>query len=225
MSLVIPIIDILRSTLQGLEDSGVGTVKQQILQSLEERFGDVEDSPLLLVATILDPRYKVKMFSSHEVCQKAKDEVLKLLDGNEQVEQCPLLREEIDEAAETQPVAVKEATIWEKMTERMKHSTSGGRGNCASSIEVALNLYCAEELIPLRGNGSDPFQYWHEKKILWPKLAQIATKYLSVPPGSVYLERLFSSAGLIDSPNRARLTSDHLEQLTVLKVNRKIWPW
>ena len=114
MSLVIPIIDILRSTLQGLEDSGVGTVKQQILQSLEERFGDVEDSPLLLVATILDPRYKVKIFSSHEVCQEAKDEVLKLLDGNEQVEQCPLLHEEIDEAAETQTVAVKEATIWEK---------------------------------------------------------------------------------------------------------------
>ena len=101
-----------------------------------------------------------------------------------------------------------------KMTERMKHST-----------EVALNLYCAEELIPLRGNGSDPFQYWHEKKILWPKLAQIATKYLSVPPGSVYLERLFSSAGLIDSSNRARLTIGHLEQLTVLKVNCKIWPW
>ena len=200
-------------------------VLEQLNNKSEERFGDVQDSPLLLVATILDPRYKVKMFSSHEVCQKAKDEVLKLLDGNEQVEQCPLLHEEIDEAAETQQVAIKEATIWDKMTERMKHSASGGRGNCASSIEVALNLYCAEELIPLRGNGSDPFQYWHEKKILWPKLAQIATKYLSVPPGSVYSERLFSSAGLIDSTNRARLTSDHLEQLTVLKVNRKIWPW
>lgn len=50
MSLVIPIIDVLKSTLEDLEDNGVGTVKQEILNSLDERFGDIEDSPLLLVA-------------------------------------------------------------------------------------------------------------------------------------------------------------------------------
>ena len=68
-------------------------------------------------------------------------------------------------------------------------------------MEVALNLYCAEEVIPLRGDGSDPFQYWQTKKALWPKLAKIASKYLSVPPGSVYSERLFSNAGLQIEPD------------------------
>jgi hypothetical protein len=66
---------------------GVGTVKQEILNSLDERFGDIEDSPLLLVATLLDPRYKDKMFSSSQVCQKAKDEVLNIDRANESLNQ------------------------------------------------------------------------------------------------------------------------------------------
>lgn len=203
-----------------MEDSGVGTVKGEVLQSLEERFGDVEDSPLLLVATILDPRYKDRMFSSADICQKAKDEVLKLF-----VESEPVVVRQEPEESETQPDAEKVTTIWEKMAERMKRKSVSVPSGSGSSMEVALNMYCSEEVIPLRGNGSDPFEYWHQKKSLWPKLAALAAKYLSVPPGSVYSERLFSSSGLIDCPNRARLTGDHLEQLTMLKVNAKLWPW
>jgi hypothetical protein len=219
---------VLRSTLEGLDDNGVGTIKQEILDSLDERFGNIEESPLLLVATLMDPRYKDKMFSSNEVCQKAKDEVLKIYCENES------LNTEVQnpEAPEVQPGKL---TIWDKMTERMKkrgrpgisynESNETDSDSGLRSMEVALNMYCAEEVIPLRGNGSDPFQYWQTKKSLWPKLAQIATKYLSVPPGSVYSERLFSNAGLIDTPTRSRLTGEHLEQLTQLKVNHKVWPW
>ena len=57
----------------------MGTIKQEILDSLDERFGNIEESPLLLVATLMDPRYKDKMFSSNEVCRKAKDEVEDIL--------------------------------------------------------------------------------------------------------------------------------------------------
>lgn len=175
MSVVIPIIDVLRSTLEDLEDNGVGTVKQEILNSLDERFGDIEDSPLLLVATLLDPRYKDKMFSSSEVCQKAKDEVLKIHRANQS------LNTEIDceepKPAQTQHEKRK-PTIWDKMAERMKkHGHPGisyesydeshgddeagsSRSNSIRSMEVNLSMYCAEEVIPLRGDGSDPFQYW-----------------------------------------------------------------
>lgn len=190
----------------------------------------MEDSPLLLVATLLDPRYKDKMFSSNDICQKAKDEVLKICCESESLN--PALQSSDEVAAQPQ---CEKLTIWDKMAERMKKNGRHGgnsiewcetdRDSNLRSMEVALNLYCAEEVIPLRGHGSDPFQYWQTKKALWPKLAKIASKYLSVPPGSVYSERLFSNAGLIDSPNRTRLTGEHLEQLTQLKVNHIIWPW
>ena len=66
-----------------------------------------------------------------------------------------------------------------------------------------LNLYCAEDAILLRGDGSDPFQYWQTKKVLWPKLAKMATKYLSIRIHQVQ----FTLNGCS-------------EQLTQLKVNR-----
>ena len=104
------------------------------------------------------------------------------------------------EEPELQP---EKLTIWDKMTERMRKRGHPGISYHESnetdsesglrSMEVALNMCCAEEIIPLRGNGSDPFQYLQTKKALWPKLAQIATKYLSAPTGSVYSERLFSN--------------------------------
>lgn len=170
-----------------MEDSGVGTVKGEVLQSLEERFGDVEDSPLLLVATILDPRYKDRMFSSADICQKAKDEVLKLVD---EIEPVVVQREETCES-ETQPDAEKVTTIWEKMTERMKRKSVSVPSGSGSSIEVALNMYCSEEVIPLRGNGSDLFEYWHKKKSLWPKLAALAAKYLSATRFSIFRKAIF----------------------------------
>ena len=171
MSLVIPIIDVLRSTFEDLDDNGVGTIKQEILDSLDERFGNVDDSPLLLVATLLDPICKDKMFSSNDICQKAKDEVLKIYCENESLN--PAAQSTAELAAQPQ---TEKLTIWDKMAERIKKHGRHGFNSIEScepdrdislrSMEVALNLYCAEEVIPLRGNGSDPFQYWQTKKAL-----------------------------------------------------------
>ena len=127
--MVIP-IDVLRSTLEDLDDNGVGTIKQEILDSLDERFGDVEDSPLLLVATLLDPRYKDKMFSSNDICQKAKDEVLKIYCENESLN--PSVQSSDEIAAQALP---EKLTIWDKMAERMKKHGQHGV-NCIERCET-----------------------------------------------------------------------------------------
>ena len=207
----------LRSTLENLDDNGVGVIKQEVLDSLNARFEDVENSPLLLVATLLDPRYKDKMFSSNDIRERARTEVLKLFRHDIIGESSDPEEEEPNQVDTPQD---EKLTIWDKMAKRMKRfrpeAESSGADSEAQvrSMEVTLNLYCAEDVIPLRGDGSDPFQYWQTKKVLWPKLAQMATKYLSVPPGSVYSERLFSSAGNVDSPARTRLSGEHSDQLT-----------
>jgi len=45
------------------DDSGIQTMKGEILKSLETRFDNIEESELLLVSTCLDPRFKDKFFS------------------------------------------------------------------------------------------------------------------------------------------------------------------
>ena len=40
------------------DDSGIKTMKTEMLNSLERKFDDVEESKQLLIATCLDPRFK-----------------------------------------------------------------------------------------------------------------------------------------------------------------------
>ena len=58
------------------EDHGVRTMKRKMLDSLNQRFADIEDIDLLALATQLDPRYNDKFFTSSSSRQYAKEMLL-----------------------------------------------------------------------------------------------------------------------------------------------------
>ena len=58
------------------EDHGVCTMKCKTLDSLNQRFADIEDIDFLALATLLDPKYKDKFFTSSSSCQYAKEMLL-----------------------------------------------------------------------------------------------------------------------------------------------------
>ena len=63
ISIVIPYIRVLTRTLEKNEnDSGVRTMKAELLKSLKTRFAGIEENKQLAVATMLDPRFKDKFF-------------------------------------------------------------------------------------------------------------------------------------------------------------------
>ena len=64
-----------------------------------------------------------------------------------------------------------------------------------------------------------PLTYWKEKKPLWPCLADLACKYLSIPPSSAASERLFSSAADVISQEQNRILPEKAEMLLFLKKN------
>ena len=61
-----------------------------------------------------------------------------------------------------------------------------------------------------------PLIYWKEKK---PCLADLACKYLSIPPSSAASERLFSSAADVISQEQNRILPEKAEMLLFLKKN------
>ena len=64
ISVLIPLVKIFQKALgKHDDDSGIQTMKTEMLTSLERRFDDIEESKLLLIATCLDPRFKDKVFS------------------------------------------------------------------------------------------------------------------------------------------------------------------
>ncbi|XP_065891705.1 zinc finger BED domain-containing protein 4-like [Dysidea avara] len=74
ISVIIPMVRVLRKTLeQSGEDRGVHSMKSAMLESLQKRFYDIEETDFLVLSTMLDPRYKDKFFSSTNSHESAKD--------------------------------------------------------------------------------------------------------------------------------------------------------
>ena len=77
VSIVIPYIRVLIRTLEkNDEDSGVRTMKSQILHSLRSRFAGVEERRELALATMIDPRFKDKFFSGNIIKATIKEWML-----------------------------------------------------------------------------------------------------------------------------------------------------
>lgn len=72
--------------------------------------------------------------------------------------------------------------------------------------------------IPIK---QDPKIYWRNED-KYPKLKMLAQKYLSYQMSSVASERLFSTAGLIQTDLRNRLSPNNLKTLCFLNKNLPI---
>ena len=74
VSLIIPFIRAFRRTLENHDnDRGIRTMKSEMLTSLNRRYGDVESNESLVLATLLDPRFKDKFFSGAHEKTNAKE--------------------------------------------------------------------------------------------------------------------------------------------------------
>ena len=64
-AIIIPITNTLKlALLTDEEDQGIMAMKRAMMKSLEDRYGKVEENPLCAIATVLDPRFKLRVFSS-----------------------------------------------------------------------------------------------------------------------------------------------------------------
>ena len=67
--------------------------------------------------------------------------------------------------------------------------------------------------------ADSPTNYWLANKDRFPVLSVLAKRYLSSPPTSVPIERVFSTAGDILTDKRSRLSPDNAEKLLIMKEN------
>ena len=92
-----------------------------------------------------------------------------------------------------------------------------------TQLELEMKKY---EALPKVTKDVDVLKWWYSHSQCWatelPIMYKIARHYLGVPVSSSGSERTFSTSGRIDTPQRRRLTPKHIEQLTVLKENRRV---
>ena len=186
ISVIIPLVRGLRKTLeQSDEDRGERSMKSHMLESLQKRFGGIDDTDFLVLSTMLDPRFNDKLFSSISFRESAK--VL------------------LHDVYEFQSDKISEGELKEPAAKRIATEDS------ASVNEV--EQYLAEPLIDLKiGN---PFEWWKQNSSRYPILSELARKYLSAPPTSVPSERLFSGVGQIYDDKRSCLKPEFVDLLLI----------
>lgn len=91
--------------------------------------------------------------------------------------------------------------------------TSRGTDDVGKEVDIFL-----KDPPPLL--DSSPAAWWKVNEGRFPRVADLARKYLDIPGTSVPAERVFSAAGLTVNRLRTRLTPDHVYILISVNKNR-----
>ena len=230
-ALIIPVVNSLIHFLENMtsdEDEGIRTMKGKMLLSIKTRFAAMETNKLYLLPTLLDPRFKIRVFSSQTAIIQARQCL---------IEECIVLQSSISEALvnDSSPAAKrrhldgmsdpefqKESSLWSSFDSMIQtgEETDAASSESYSSAEVNVEKYLKE---PNQPRESSPVTYWKEKMVLYPILGKLATKYLSIPAASVASERLFSAAKNIITDQRNCLDPNRAEMLLFIHKNLQLF--
>ena len=86
--------------------------------------------------------------------------------------------------------------------------------------KTEVDLYLSDET--RIDNNMNLLLYWDSNKSLYPNLARIAKRVLSIPATNTSVERLFSHSGNTITNRRTRLDADKVNNLLFIKRNMRI---
>lgn len=211
VSIVIPYIRVLIKTLEkNDEDSGVRTMKAQILHSLRSRFGGIEERKELAMATITDPRFKDKFFSGNIIKATIKEWVLEEMTNVTTVE----VERQQESAPPKRMCPLKNPLLLDVFAEIILDSSDQDAGSSSTS---ELDKYLNDPLIDYK--SGDPYNWWGQHYKEYPTISILARRYLSAPATSVPSEQLFSTAGDLYDEKRNRILPHLSEELLFIQNN------
>ncbi|XP_011408502.2 PREDICTED: zinc finger BED domain-containing protein 1-like [Amphimedon queenslandica] len=203
VSMIIPLVKLLLESMK----SHLSTLPlaANISAELASRFSSIEGAYVTAATTLLDPRFKKLPFSSPTASDFAVSRIRN--------EVARLIPSETTEATENSSEACTQS-LWDSFDKQAVESTAHRTAGTEAIIEV--RRYFEEPIIP---RSSNPLLWWKENQHRFPRLMQIAKKYLCIPGSSVPSERLFSKAGQLVSERRNRLKPKNIDLLLFLNNN------
>ena len=211
--------------LQVKKQSGLSGAASLLKAELNARFKKFEDpsqsdfDSLFVIATALDPRFRLVL--SEEQKEAGKQAILaKLRELREANEDSPM---DVGECAssngstggELQPPLKRFKHLSAVVKERKREEKR------REKTEPAPEAVEVEQYFRTTYQVNDPVQFWVEHEGTFPILAPFAIDLLVIPASSAPVERVFSTAGIITSGRRNRLTGFNLEREVFIKRNKK----
>jgi hypothetical protein len=184
-------------------------------KKLNEYYEKLDETPVYYAAVALHPAYRWAYFenwwaSEYSWIETAKKLVQELWDSE--------YRHLNVSSVRNSQLDVKRRKVFHtKFNKSREENRQGPRSSqqaCTTVDEYEewqrLHLESDQDVI-------DPLVYWHEKRSLYPRLAQMALDVLSVAPMSAEVERLFSSCGGMLDPSRNRIEANTIGIVQTLR--------
>ena len=93
------------------------------------------------------------------------------------------------------------------------HVPRSSKSTCGTEVSQEVSDYLSQ---PCTDSKSDSLEYWRAQQHNFPRVAHLASKYLSVSASSAHVERLFSIAGKVFTPECCSLKDSTFEMLTFI---------
>ena len=160
-----------------VEDTGVRSIKDKMLDSLHSRFDGIEDKNFLALATVLDLRYKDRFLSSGSTCQFGKRLLLiEYLHVLEEIKVSEPAAKRI--ALEDEDCSGSNSKLWGCLSEILQESNQSASSVATTSgeeTELEVDQFLLAPLLDLK--KGNPFKWWQGHFHHYPILAKIAKRY------------------------------------------------
>ncbi|KAK7881000.1 hypothetical protein WMY93_032395 [Mugilogobius chulae] len=224
---IIPILKKLEShfAVQPEDSAFAQNIKQKVWTDLSTRYKDEAVYDFLEEATVMDPRFKLKMNSNTVIWDRLKmaaivEDTEKDIEDDDQSVEVEQEDRTFKERDSSPPNKRHRKTALEKLfaeeEQNLLSTPSVETQTFADRLELEIQMYRG---IPPISVSADPTLWWWQKKDTMPLLAHLAEKYLCVQASSTPSERVFSTAGDTISRERSRIMPDKADMLIFLHKN------
>jgi len=208
---------------------GLGGAVTLLRSELKRRFDKIlnpkapDYEPIFVLATALDPRYKVVL--NTEQVASAKTEILRQLKHMRENSSSS------DSSSAGSPAKAASVSVEENLAEpppkkrfRLlsglieKRLQEGVSKQAKVPPEEEVNRYFSS--VHTLAEKLDPVFFWTEIDQTYPLLSAFAVDILVIPASSAPIERTFSTAGEATAGKRNRLSDQNLEREVLLRKNK-----
>lgn len=229
ISSVIPLVTILIEMLNEVRNSEGSTQLTKdiidhaacyITAKYTDKHAPKETRLLLNVCTFLDPRFKGDYLDKEISLEALQTVMLCDLETMRNSEEDAVPVSSTSTPGPSKP-STPEASVSSSLsiTERLANRQSSRPTASGNWLIKAKQETVTYHDIPVIGIEEDPLAWWKVNSLLFPNLALLARKYLSVPATSTPSERLFSASGNIITSKRSRLNPTVAEKLVFCYKN------
>lgn len=194
---------------------------QRLSECMNRRKAKLLDTPLMLSAVFLDPRYKCTIESDCEKIQLAKLTIEHIWNRLKSVKG---IENEKETQTQTEKINSMDA-FYAELDQHLNQTLGLNPSYCDDSDDknFILNEISKYEnsVHGLRLKSADSVHgFWEERKTEFEALYQIANVIFAIPPTQASVERNFSALKYMLTEKRYNLKSELLEALLLIHLNR-----